>query len=783
MRGLLSIKRHFSISAIQASCNPQRLYNSRFCLKNVSTVTYALSLAESLRSNTLRTEIHGCKIKHGFSNDIYSQNNLVKTYMKCGMFSDACKLFDEMPERNLVSWSLIISGANKIGEYGMAMGLFIEMMRTEYFMPNEFALSSIMKSGISMGAVEFCLCIHCISVKIGLENNVFVGSSILHMYSKYGAIEAAERLFESLNDSDLGSWNTMVGGYAQCGHSFEAINLVSSMHSKGVPTDEFTFIHALNACSITSNLDFGSQIHGQIVRKGFEAMVTLMNSLIDMYYKTNAKDHAWKLFETMENKDIATWNTILALSSVEQVVPLFTDLMIMGLQPNRITFSILFRMCGDAHVVNLGLQFFGLAFRIGLHDDPNVSNCLIGMFCRCGAKETARLIFNSLPSKDLQNWNEMIHGYNLSCDLEAIKLFMNLWGSSSTIEPNEYTFSCALEACFKTENIQTGRQVHGIIIKSGFASNGHVCSSLVHGYAKSGFLTDSYAFFDDKMDIVTWGSLISALVDQGYTKEAIEVFNRLKADSKNPDKFIFVSVLNTCATIASLNLTKSVHSQVFRIGLDKDEYVASALIDAYGKSGDITSATIGFHESWRFADVALFNTMIMAYANHGLVTEAIEVYERMKSMNLKPSQSTFVSVLSACSHVGLVDVGRMLFRSIVLDYKMDPFPDNYGCFVDLLSRNGYLEEAKRVIEGMPYQSWPGIWRSFVNGCRIHGEKELGKMGVKKLLELFPEKNAEGYVMLSNIYCEEGKWEDSWKVRKEMIDKDIRKDVGSSWVSI
>ncbi|KAI3812319.1 hypothetical protein L1987_17026 [Smallanthus sonchifolius] len=420
-----------------------------------------------------------------------------------------------------------------------------------------------------------------------------------------------------------------------------------------------------------------------------------MNSLINMYFNVGASDHAWKLFQTMEHKDIASWNTILSVSSrvagveLEQVVALFSDFMVTGLKPNRITFSILFKMCGD-----LGQQLYGLAFRLGLHNDPHISNCLISMFCRCNAKETARSIFDSIPSRSLQNWNEMIHG------------------------------------------------------------------SLVHGYAKYGFLTDSYAFFDDKMDMVCWGALISALVDQGYTMAAIKHFNHLKQDGQYPDSFILGSILNMCASITSLDLAKSVHGEVFKSGFDTDEYVTSAVIDAYGKSGDIKSASIVFRKSSRFADVVLFNTMIMAYASHSCVTEAMEVYNVMKSVNLSPSQSTFVSVLSACSHAGLVDLGCSLFRSITLDYKMDPSPNNYGCLVDLLSRNGCLQEAKGVIEAMPFSGWPAIWRSFLNGCRIHGEKEVGKEGAKKSFEI---NKAAGYVMLSKIYFEDG-----LKVRKEMV---------------
>lgn len=787
MRSLLLLKRHIYIFASQFFCNPKRFYSPRIRLTHATTVADALSLAVNLRSSILGSQIHGRIIKVGLSNDVFSQNNLIKTYINCKLSSDAHKVFDEMPDRNLVSWTLIISGANKNGEYGEAMESYIAMMRTGYFQSNEFALGSIMKACISIGAFDFGLCIHCFSVKIGMDRNVFVGSSLLYMYSKYGGIETAERLFEGLNSCDLGCWNAMVGAYVQCGHGLEAINTVSSVHSYGVLMDEFTFIHALNACSLTRDPDFGSQIHGLIVRNGSELMVTLMNSLIDMYFKTGANDHGWKLFQTMECKDIASWNTILSVSSldtsVKQVVTLFSDFLVSGLRPNRITFSILFRICGDVLESELGQQLYALAFRLGLHEDPHVTNCLISMFCRCNAKETARLVFDCIPSRNLQNWNEMIHGYNLSYDLEALKLFTKLWGSA--IKPDECTFSCAVEACYKTENAQVGRQVHGIVLKSGFASNGYVCSSLIHGYARFGFLTDSYAFFNQKMDIVCWGALISALVDQGYTSAAITLFNHLKEDGQNPDNFILGSVLNACASIASLNLTKYMHGQVFKLGLDTDEYVSSAVVDAYGKSGDIKGATTVFHESHKYADVALYNTMIMAYANHGQVTEAMEVYKMMKSTNLQPSQSTFVSVLSACSHAGLVDLGRKFFKSITLDYKMDPSPDNYGCLVDLLSRNGYLQEAKGVIEGMPFPPWPAIWRSFLNGCRIHGDKKLGKEGAEKLFHMFPESKtaAAGYVVLSKIYCEDGNWEDGLKVRKVMVDKGIRKDFGCSWINV
>ena len=183
------------------------------------------------------------------------------------------------------------------------------------------------------------------------------------------------------------------------------------------------------------------------------------------------------------------------------------------------------------------------------------------------------------------------------------------------------------------------------------------------------------------------------------------------------------------------------------MGYEKLVFVASALIDAYAKCGDIVNARRFFDQTSRFRDVILFNTMVLAYAHHGLVGEAVETFEKMKLAALQPSQASFVSVISACSHLGPVEQGRVFFKSMKLDYGMDPSPGNYGCLVDLFTQNGFLEDAKHVIETMPFPPLPAIWRSLLNGCRIHGNKELGEWAAEKLLQLVPE-NDEAYV-----YCQ------------------------------
>ncbi|XP_059656502.1 pentatricopeptide repeat-containing protein At3g09040, mitochondrial-like [Cornus florida] len=768
-------------------CTSQSCFSSYTPIvdKDKASLVSALTFSANSKSVILGSQVHGHIVKLGFSNDTYSLNNLIKMYSYCGVLSEGLRVFGEMPERNLVSWTLIISGAIQNDDYKMALGVYLDMKRSG-LMPNEFAIGSVMKVCTSMGATELGLCVHSFSLKIGMEKNPFVASSVLHMYANCGMIEAAKRVFECIDGLDTGCWNAMIGGYVQCGHAYEALQTASLMHCKGMIMDRFTFINALKGCSVVGDLNFGRQVHGLIVQSNVKLNTSVINSLMDMYFKNGEKSLALKLFSKMQDKDVVSWNTMFAGYShdvdAREAAGLFNNFMCTPLKPNYVTFSVFFRLCGEGLKLDLGLQFFSLAFRFGFHGEPHVVSSQINMFSRCGALEMARVVFDSIPFKNINNWNEMISGYNLSCDLEALKLFRILWEFG--VEANECTFSSALEACSKTGKVEMGRQIHGVIVKSGFASHGYVCGSLIKGYVKFRLLDDSFEFLDglEKLDMVSWAVMISTLVRQGCICEAINILNRLKEGGEEPDEFILASIFNGCASIASHHQTKSVHSLAIKIGFETNVFVASAIIDAYAKCGNIESARTAFHQSSRFHDAVLFNTMIMAYVHHGLVKEAMEMFEKMKLANLQLNEATFVSVILACGHMGVVDQGWNFFKSITVDYGMEPSPDNYGCLVDLLSRNGFLQEAICVIEAMPFPPWPAIWRSLLNGCRIHGDSVLGKKAADKLLQLVPNNDA-AYVLLSNIYSEDGNWDSAAKVRKGMIAKGVRKESGCSWVEI
>ncbi|XP_023552977.1 pentatricopeptide repeat-containing protein At4g13650-like [Cucurbita pepo subsp. pepo] len=747
---------------------------------NPQTIAAALSLSENVKSFIFGAQIHGHICKLGFTYDTFSMNNLVKMYCKCGFLCEGLKVFEEMPLRNVVSWSLIISGAAENGEFEVCLETFLDMMRVG-LVPNEFTLGSVMKACADIGACRFGSSVHCLSWKLGIEQNVFVGGSTLSMYARLGDITSAKLVFEWMDKVDVGCWNAMIGGYTNCGHGLEALSAVSLLVSKGIKMDKFTIVSAIKACSIIQDLDSGKELHGFILRHRLTSTEP-MNALMDMYFINGRKNSALKTFNSMQSRDIISWNTVFGGFSDEndakEIVNLFGKFMLEGMKPNHITFSSLFRVCGVLLDCKLGFQFFSLAVHLGFLYESSVVSSMLSMFAQCGLMEMVLSVFDSLVFKPISAWNQLILAYSLnSFDMEALRTF-----SSLGVEANEYTYSIIIETACKSENPWLCRQLHCASLKAGFGSNRYVSCSLMKCYIIIGFLESSFEIFNEleSVDMATWGAVISALVHQNHTYEAFMFLNVLMESDEKPDEFILSSILNGCSSSAAYHQTKAIHSLAEKMGFGLHVHVASAIIDAYAKCGDIGSAQRAFEKSGESNDIIVYNSMIMAYAHHGLAWQAIQVFEKIRNANLQPSQATFVSVISACAHVGLIEQGRSLFRTMKSEYNITPSRDNYGCLVDMLSRNGFLYDARYVIESMPFSPWPAILRSLLSGCRIYGNRELGRWTAEKLLSLAPQNDA-AFVLLSKVYTEGNSWEDAAKIRKGMTDREVLKDPGYSRV--
>ncbi|XP_020590176.1 pentatricopeptide repeat-containing protein At4g39530-like [Phalaenopsis equestris] len=743
----------------------------------------ALALSSSTNNPLIGFATHAQIIKLGFSNDIFTNNNLVCMYSRCQLLNYALKLFCEMPQTNLVSWTSMISGCIRSDEHETGLAIYLEMMRSG-FHPNEFALASVLSACAALDAIKLGNSFHAVSFKMGCERSSFLSSSLLFMYAKCGNIDAAELVFDCIEYPDFVCWNAMAESYSFCGYGFDAMRIVRLMHVKGFPVDKFTFFSALKACTVSENVNFGRQLHSLIIHHELESNTSMMNSLVDVYFRYEMTDLAMVVFHRIHEKDIVSWNTVFCgfavTEDVNKVAALFSNMLHSGLKPNQVTFSAIFRLCGASENVCLGLQFSCFAHHLGFFHYPLVVNALINMFSKCGLMDKALFLFNSHGDSTTITYNEMIAGCNMNYHFtEALYIFKCL--TKYGFRADEFTYTSVLSSCHGIQQQKIGEQIHARIIKSGFNSCGYICTSLINTYERIGSLRNSYKIFQgvEVRDLATWGAMISAFARQSFNNEAFSLLNFMRKFGANPDEFIFGSILNSCADNGVLNQCRCIHSLVIKTGYEMNCYLGSAAIDAYAKCGDIISSWMAFNGVSR--DVILFNTMITAFAHHGMIMEAIEILEAMRRINMLPTQATFVAVLSACRHLGLVEEGQLVFDSISSVHGMVPSKDNYGCLVDLLARNGLFEKAKMVIESMPYEPWPAVWRSLLSGCGNYGKKEIAKLASEQLQLLQGDDGA--LVLLSNTYAEDGRWEEAENMRMRIVKQAVYKLPGFSVVGL
>eukprot|EP01018_Ginkgo_biloba_P036306 Gb_38750 [translate_table: standard] len=409
-------------------------------------------------------------------------------------------------------------------------------------------------------------------------------------------------------------------------------------------------------------------------------------------------------------------------------------------------------------------------------------NTIVTGYVKFGSLESARHLFDKMPERDGVSWNGMIAGYAQNGHLEAaLRLFCQM--QCEGIRPDQFTFCSVLCACANLPVLEQGKQVHTQIIKTDFESNVFVGSALIDMYAKCGSIYVARHVFDNmpERNVVSWNAMVAGYSQQWRGEEAVNVFCQMRLAGMKPNQFSFGSVLNACSSLAALEQGKHVHADIIKSGFESNVFVGSALIDMYAKCGCIEDARRVFDKMPQ-RNLVSWTTLITGYAQNGHGNDVLQLFEEMVRIGLKPDHITFIGVLSACSHAGLIDEGLLYFDSMVRDHCIKPRPDHYACMIDLLGRAGRLDEAEVFINNMPFEPDAVVWGALLSACRIHGNMELGKRAAECLSKLEP-LNAASYVLLSNIYSAAGRWDDAAKMRKMMKDMGVKKNPGCSWIKV
>ncbi|GAV60040.1 PPR domain-containing protein/PPR_2 domain-containing protein/DYW_deaminase domain-containing protein [Cephalotus follicularis] len=446
------------------------------------------------------------------------------------------------------------------------------------------------------------------------------------------------------------------------------------------------------------------------------------------------------------------------------------------------TYDALVSACIGLRSIRGVKRLFNYISSVEFEPDQYLRNRLLLMHVKCGMMIDARKLFDEMSDRNLVSWNMMIGGLVDSGNyMEAFRLFLIMWEEYSDGEPR--TFATMVRASAGMEIIFGGRQLHSCALKMGVDDDVFVSCALIDMYSKCGSIEDAQLVFDvmPERTTVGWNSIIAGYALHGHSEDALSMYYEMRDSGAKMDHFTFSIVVRICARLASVEHAKQAHAGLVRHGFGLDIVANTALVDFYSKWGRIEDARYVF-DKMPTKNIISWNALIAGYGNHGRGSEAVEMFEQMLHEGMRPNHVTFLAVLSACSHSGLSEHGWEIFHSMSTDFKIKPRAMHYACMIELLGKEGLLDEALSLIRGSPFKPTANMWGALLTACRVQGNLELGKVAAEKLYGMEPEK-LSNYVVLLNIYYSSGKLKEAAAVVQTLKRKGLRMLPACSWIEV
>ncbi|XP_024969061.1 pentatricopeptide repeat-containing protein At5g19020, mitochondrial [Cynara cardunculus var. scolymus] len=615
-------------------------------------------------------------------------------------------------------------------------------------------------------------------LKYGHDSNIFIRNSLISLYAKFGAMTDAESIFVSGSQSDRVSCNIMLAGYVKLGRLNDACQLFDKMPGK-------------------NNITFTTMIMG-LAQNGF-------------------------------------WY---------EAIQVFQEMRSLGLVPNEVTMSSLLSSYSHVSGVRNGQMLHALVVKSGLEDFNLVLTNLVHVYCTCFCLGEARTLFDGMSERNIVSWNVMLNGYSkarlarlardlfdkmpvrdvvswgtmIECILqvenlcEALRLYRAM--VSSGICPNDVMVVDIISACGQVMAFSEGQQFHGLTVKSGFDCYDFIQSTIIHFYAachhinlartqfelgsknhlsswnalisglvRNGMMESARELFD-KMptrDVFSWSSMISGYSQTEQPDRAVQLFHEMLDSGIKPNEVTMVSMVSAVATLGRLQEGRWAHRYIINNSIPVNDNLSAAIIDMYAKCGSIKNALQVFNEVRnKVLTISPWNAIICGLAMNGHARLSLAIFSDLEKSRIEVNSITFIGVLSACCHAGLVEEGRRHFKSMKNVYNIEPSVKHYGCMVDLLGRAGRLEEADEVIKSMPMEADVVIWGTLLAASRNYGNVEMGELAAKSLSKADPS-HGPARILLSSLYIDAGRLDDAAFVRREMKSQRLTRSPGYSGV--
>ncbi|KAL2530695.1 Pentatricopeptide repeat-containing protein [Forsythia ovata] len=642
----------------------------------------------------------------------------------------------------------------------------------------EFSLVSVLKfissypSLISNGQQ-----LHCFIQKSGLDSNLFVQNSLISMYSKCGLFSDAKLVFESslkldfvscnimlsgyvkyglLNDAcelfvkmpekNCVSYTTMIMGLAQNGFYGDAIWVFGKMRNNGVVPNEVTMASIISSYAHFDDIQNVKLLHSLVLKLGLDVFVLVSTNLVHLYCASSHLEDARMVFNEMPERNVVSWNVML------------------------------------------------------------------NGYAKAGLVDLARELFQGFIGRDVISWGTMIDGYVQVGRLsDALRLYREMMYTG--LGPNDVMIVGIISACAHRNASVEGQQFHGVAVKMGFDCYDFVQATIIHFYAACREISLAFLQFEQgskvhiacwnaliaglirnemvdearslfvempERDIFSWSSMISGYSQNEQPKLALELFHEMVANRIKPNEITMVSVLSAIATLGIQREGIWAHEYICSNSIPINDNLSAAIIDMYAKCGNINSALEMFYQIREKAkDVSPWNAIICGLAMHGHAVLSLRIFSHLQRRDIKLNSITFIGVLSACCHAGLVEAGEKHFKSMK-SYSLEPNIKHYGCMVDLLGRAGRLEEAEELVKSMPMKADVVIWGTLLAACKTHGNTDIGERAAGNLAGVEPS-HGPSRVLLSNIYADAGRWGDAYSVRRAMQSGKLSRSPGYSGV--
>ncbi|MBA0724554.1 hypothetical protein Golax_021239 [Gossypium laxum] len=709
------------------------LFSSAVAQNQASLTPITSTLLQKCNSLAQAKLIHQQLLVQGLYQDFTTR--LVSAYLTHNAPSHSISILERLtPSTSVVfCWNTIIRRSLRLGFSHDVLSLFRRMLRL-HCPPDHYTFPFVLKACGELPSFRSGAAVHAVVSTTGFDSNVFVCNALVAVYARCGELDDARQMFEEMHDKgicDIVSWNSIVAAYTQSRDAKNAVELFRIMtNDSEIHPDIVSLVNVLPACGSLGASLHGMQLHAFALRRGLFEDVFVGNALMDMYAKCRMIEQANKVFESMEVKDVVSWNAMVTGYS-----------------------------------------------QAGRFEEA------LGLFEKM-REEKIEL--------DVVSWSAVIAGYaQKGHGYEALGVFrqMQLCGS----KPNVVTLVSVLSGCASIAALLQGKETHCYAIKCVLNYDWNdpgedlmVINGLIDMYAKCKSTNVARLMFDSvapsDRNVVTWTVMIGGYAQHGEANDALKLFSEMlqEGNSMKPNTFTICCALMACAHLAALRFGKQIHAYILRNRYESVMlFMENCLIDMYSKSGDIHAARVVF-DNMQHRNSVSWTSLLTGYGMHGYGEEAIKVLNDMRAAGFVPDGITFLVLLYVCSHSGMVDQGIRFFESMHTEYSVTPELDHYACMVDLLGRAGRFGQALELVHSMPMEPTAIVWIALLSGCRIHGNVELGEYAAAQLQELGSE-NDGSYTLLSNIYANARRWRDVARVRSLMKYSGVKKRPGCSWV--